>query len=95
MVALLRRLGLICLYNHSSLRDRSGVRFVGEISHADPLATYPPQPNEVHNFDELKKVDQAGEVGDLGDGDRSHLGSKAEGAWSVEDIPTLTGVKLN
>jgi hypothetical protein len=56
---------------------------VGEISHADLLATYPPQPNEVYDFDELKKVDQGGEVevGDLGDMNRSHLGSKAEGAW--------------
>jgi hypothetical protein len=71
--------------------------FVGEISHAGLLATYPPQPNEVYDFDELRKVDQGGEVevGDLGDGNRSHLGSKAEGAWSVEDIPTLTGVNLN
>ena len=65
--------------------------FAEEISRADPLATCPPKPDEVYDFD----VDRGGEVGDLGDADRSHLGSEAGGAWSVEGILTLTGVTLN
>jgi hypothetical protein len=69
--------------------------FAEEISHVDLLATCPPKPDEVYDFDELEKVDRGGEVGDLDDADRSHLGSEAGGAWSVEGILSLTGVTLN
>jgi len=62
----------------------------------DPTATPPPQPNEIYDFDELEKVNEGGEVWDLGDADRSHIGSGVgRTGWSVESILTLTGVKLD
>jgi hypothetical protein len=54
-----------------------------------------PQPDEVYDFEELKKVDGGDGVGALGDMDHSHLGSGAGRAWNVEGILTMTGVKLD
>ena len=60
--------------------------FAEEISRADPPATCPPKPDGVYDFDELEKVDRGGEVGDLGDAGRSHLGSEAGGGRGHIDI---------
>ena len=41
------------------------------------LATLAPQPSEIYDFSELVKVDKWGEVDDLVDSARLHLGSRS------------------